>query len=191
MAHFKKITATLSVATTVLLEACSSAGSDPVSSPAPVPNTLAPELVATWQTSCVITSNSGSSTVTQASGGSGSGSGGTSGGEAFRSTAIFNQDGRVEFSIEYFSTSNCNANTLSSTGRYNAVYFIGEAGLANDGSPVTGVSYSDSSSTTYSIFQVINGSDLYLGDETTSSPGNDGSSKANQFDGLGPRMLKQ
>jgi hypothetical protein len=191
MAHFKKITTTLSVATTVLLEACSSAGSGSEPGPEPVPNTTAPELVATWQTSCVLTSNSGSSTVTQASGGTGSGSGGTADGEAFRSTAVFNQNGRVEFSIEYFATSNCNANTLSGTGLFNAVYFVGETGLANDGSLVTAISYSDSSSTTYSIFQVLNGLDLYLGDETASSPGNDGSSTATRLDGLGPKMLKQ
>jgi hypothetical protein len=186
MAHFKKITSALSVASTVLLQACSSTGSESATAPAPVANTLAPQLVATWQTDCIITQNSSSSTTTQASGGSG----GVSGGAAYRNTAVFTQDGRVEFSTENFATSNCNANTLSGYGRYDAVYFIGTAGLANDGSPVTEFSYSDSTTTTYSIFQVVNSTALYLGDGAASTPGNDGASITTRLDGLGPPFSK-
>ena len=187
MAQIKKISTTLSVAATVLLEACSSGSSD--SGPTPVANTTAPQLVATWQTDCIVTQNSGSTTtVTQASGGSGGGS--ISGGAAYRSSAIFNQDGRVEFFTESYATSNCNANTLSALNRYNAVYFVGGTSLANDGSQVIEIDYSDSNSTTYSIFQVVNDTELYLSDATTSSAGNDGSSEASRYDGLGPRMLK-
>lgn len=187
MAHIKKITSSLSVAATVLLEACSSSGSD--SGPTPVANTAAPQIVATWQTNCIVTQNSGSTTTTtQASGGGGGGS--ISGGEAYRSKAVFNQDGRVELSTEIYATSNCNANTLSSVNLYNAVYFVGGASIANDSSQVTEIKYSDSSSSTYSIFQVLNGTSLYLGDAATSSPGNDGSSEAARLDGLGVEMLK-
>jgi len=189
MSHLKKINTTLSVAATVLLGACSSSGSDTPSAPTPVANVKAPELVGTWETGCIATSLSGSSTVTQASGGGGTG--GISGGEAYRITAVFNQDGRVEFRSENYSTSNCNTNTLSGFGVYNAVYVVGETGLANDGSPVTEYSYSDSSSTTYSIFQVINGTSLYLGDEAASTTGHNGDSQANRIDGLGEEMLKQ
>ncbi len=185
MAHVKKVTSTLSLAATVLLEACSSASTE--SGPAAVPNTTAPQLIATWQTSCIITQNSGTTTTTQASGGGG---GSVSGGAAYRTSAIFNQDGRVELFNEIYATSNCNPNTLSSLNRYNAVYYIGGSGLANDGSQVTEVNFNDGSSTTYSIFQVINSTDLYMGDATTSTPGNDGSSETTRYDGLGPRMLK-
>lgn len=189
MAHFKKINTTLSVAATVLLEACSSAGSDTAPAPAPIANVKAPELVGTWDTGCIATSVSGAATVTQASGGGGTG--GISGGEAYRITAAFNQDGRVAYTSENYSTSNCNANTLSGYGVYNAVYFVGETGFANDGSPVTEYSYSDASSTTYSIFQVAGNSSLYLGDEANSSTGNNGDSEASRIDGLGVEFVKQ
>lgn len=195
MAHFKKISTTLSVAASVLLEACSSAGSDATSAPVAVANTSAPELVASWQTGCIITQNSGSAgTITQASGsGSGGGSGGVSGGAAFRSAAVFKQDGHVEFSTENFATSNCNANTLSSYSRYEAVYFVGAAGSSNDGrDDVTEISYQDTSSTSYSVFQLVNGSTLYLGDVAASSPGRDGSSEDSRLDGFGSdAMTKQ
>jgi len=188
MAQIKKISATLSVAATVLLEACSSGSSD--SGPTPVANTTAPQLVATWQTNCIVTQNSGSTTTTTGSSG-GSGGGSISGGAAYRSSAIFNQDGRVELFTESYATSNCNANTLSALNRYNAVYFVGGTSLANDGSQVIEIDYSDPNSTTYSIFQVVNDAELYLGDSSASSAGNDGSSEATRYDGLGPRMLKQ
>ena len=189
MSQMKKISSTLSVAATVLLEACSSSGGGSDAGPVAVANTLAPELLASWNTDCIITQNSGSTnTVTQASGSSGSGS--ISGGEAYISRAVFNQDGRVEFSTEYFATANCNANTLSGVNRYNAVYFVGDPGLANDGSQVVGIDYADAATTTYSIFQLVNNSELYLGDAATSSPASDGSSAASRLDGLGARMTK-
>lgn len=188
MTHLKKINTTLAVATTVLLEACSGVSSDTASAPAAVANAKAPELIGTWETGCVATSLSGTSTVTQASGGGGTG--GISGGEAYKLTAVFNQDGHVTFTSESYATSNCNANTLSSSGFYSAVYFVGEAITANDGSPVTEYRYSDSSSTTYSIFQVVNGTRLYLGDATNSSTGNNGDSQSTRIDGLGVEMLK-
>jgi hypothetical protein len=172
----------------MLLEACSSSGSD--SGPAAVANTAAPQLIASWETDCIITENSGStSTVTSASGGSGGGS--ISGGEAFRTAAVFRQDGHVEFTTEYYATANCNANTLAGLGRYNAVYYVGDTALANDGSPVTAIDISDSTNTTYSIFQVVADSELYLGETAASSTGNDGDTEATRHDGLGARMLKQ
>jgi hypothetical protein len=189
MSHLKKVNNTLALATTVLLQACGSAGTDSISGPEAVVNVKAPELIGTWETGCVATSLSGSSTVTQASGSGGTGS--ISGGEAYKITAVFNPQGHVDFISESYATSNCNTNTLSGSGSYSAVYFIGEAGIANDGSPVTEYRYSDSASTTYSIFQVVNGSRLYLGDESSSSTGNNGDSQATRLDGLGVEMLKK
>jgi hypothetical protein len=189
MTHLKKINKTLALATTVLLEACGSAGSGSTSGPAAVANIKAPELIGTWDSGCVATSQSGSSTVTQASGSGGTGS--ISGGEAYQLTAVFHQDGRVDFTSDTYATSNCNANTLSASGTYNAVYFIGEPGLANDGSPVTEYHYSDSASTTYSIFQVVNDTRLYLGDVASSSTENNGDSQATRLDGLGAGMVKR
>lgn len=58
------------------------------------------------------------------------------------------------------------------------------------GSQVTEIDYTDPDSTTFSIFQLVNDSELYLGDPAPSSPGNDGSSEATLFDGLGPSMTK-
>lgn len=189
MAGITKISATLSVAATVLLEACGGSGTD-ASGPTPVANTTAPELLGAWGTDCIITQNSGStSTTTSASGGTGGGS--ISGGEAYRSTAVFNQDGRVEFTTEYYATANCNANTLAGVTRYNAVYFIGGPATANDGSPVTELDIADAASTTYSIFQVATGVELFLGDTTASSAENDGGSTLTRLDSLGPGFLRQ
>ena len=191
MAHMKKISATLSVAATVLLEACSSSGSD-ASGPTPVANTTAPELLGTWETpTCVTTQNSGSTnTTTSASGGSGGGS--ISGGEGYLARAEFTQDGRVEFSTEYYANAECNANTLFAVSDYSAVYIVGGAAVEiNGSSPVTAIDISDTSSTTYSIFQVVNDTELRLGEASVSTPGNDGSSDASRLDGFGPRMLKQ
>lgn len=182
MTHFKKINTTLSIAATVLLEACNSSGSDSAAAPAAVANTTAPELIGTWATGCVATSVS--NTTTQASGGGGS----ISGGAAFSNTAVFTQDGHIEYTAESYATSNCNVNTLASSGLYEGVYFVGEAGVASDGSPVTEFSYSNSSSTTYSIFQVISGISLYLGDPTVS---NNGGSQATRIDGLDEQQMQK
>ena len=187
MATIKNISASLSAAATVLLQACSSSGSDAEPGPTPVANTLAPQLVGSWQSSCIATQNTGSTTtVTSASGG---GDGSISGGEAFINLVTFNQDGRVEFITQYFATLNCNANTLAGLNRYNAVYVIGGDTLANDGSPVTEINISDASATTYSIFQVVSSNSLYLGDGAASSAGMDGSREATRYDGLGPRVM--
>lgn len=183
MAQIKKISSTLSVAATLLLEACSSSSSD--SGPSPVANTTAPQLLTTWTTGCIMTQNSSPTTVTQASGGGGGG-GSVSGGAGYITNAVFHQDGRVEFSTENYATENCNANTLSSLNRYNALYYVGDT----LGSEIFEIDYSAYGSTTYSIFQVINNT-LYLGDETTSSPGYDGSSEATRYDGLGTDMLNK
>mgnify|MGYP000568850727 CR=1 FL=1 len=187
MAHLKKISTTLSVAATVLLEACSSGGSDSASAPAAVANTTAPELVGTWATDCVATAVS--NTTTQASGGGGGGS--ASGGAAYRNTAVFTQQGHVEYTTESYATSDCNENKLSGFGVYNAVYFIGAAGFDTNGGSVTEFSYSDASSTTYTIFYANPGDSLYLGDGTVSSAGNTGGSTTTRIDTLGERMLKQ
>jgi hypothetical protein len=192
MSRVNNISSSLSIAATLLLEACSGSGSGSETTLSPVANTQAPGLVGTWQTECIPTQNSAAmpDTVTGASAGGSGGSGGVSGGDAYRTSAIFTQDGHVEFIAENFATANCNANTLSSLNRYQAVYYIGGPSLANDGSQAVGIDYTDPDSTTYSIFQLVNDTELYLGDPAASSAGNDGSSEATRFDGLGPRMTK-
>lgn len=182
MNNSKKISTTLSIATSILLQSCSSSESSPVAQFEA--NTKAPELIASWATKCITTSN-GTSTTTSASGG---GTGGISGGNAFITNATFNADGSATLSKKYFATSNCNANTLIKSDNFNASYFIEDAGTAKDGSPVTNIRYSSANSTTYSIFQVINGISLYLGDFETSTPGNEGSSETTRLDGLGPEL---
>ncbi|HHJ34199.1 MAG TPA: hypothetical protein ENJ87_00385 [Gammaproteobacteria bacterium] len=180
MAQLKKISSTLSIAATLLLEACGSSGGN--TTPAPETNTKALSLIGNWQTACVLTS-SGTSTTTGASG-----SGSVSGGTAFIADASFTREGRVILNTEFFSSSNCNTNTSSGTSRYEAVYFIGEAGVANDGSDITGIDFSDSKSTTFSIFQITNGFNLSLGDRLKSSAGKDGGSISTRYDGLGEKF---
>lgn len=189
MAHIKKISTTLSVAATVLLEACSSSSSDPGLSLSP--NTKAPELIGTWQSNCTIIPSAAkniAATFVGASGGNGSG--GSSSGDAFRYTAVFNQNGLAVLSTENFATTNCNANTSVSSGRFESAYIVGDATFANDGSPATKINYNTTTSTTYSIFQIINNNDLYIGDENQSSPGNNGSSETARYDGVGVRLSK-
>ena len=184
MSHSKKITATLSIATSILLQSC---GSSTDSTPA-VPseaNTKAPELLTSWTTRCTTTS-SGTSTTTSASGGGGSVSGGT----AFKTSAIFNADGTARLSKDSFASTNCNANTLTRSENYSANYFIEGAGMAKDGSPATNIRYHTANSTTYSIFQVVGGVSLYLGDFETSTPGNNGTSVSTRLDGLSPELDK-
>ena len=182
MKHTKKITTTLSIATSILLQSCSS--TDSTSAVPSEANTKAPELIASWATKCIITSN-GSSTATSASGG-----GSVTGGTGHIINATYNADGSASLSEESFATSNCNPITSIKTNRYNANYFIEGAGTAKDGSPVTNIRYHTASSTTYSIFQVVNGISLYFGDFETSTPGNEGSSESTRLDGLGPELNK-
>jgi len=161
MAHLKKISSTLSIAATVLLEACSSGGG----------GSSAPDAEANTT--------------------SGSAGGSVTGGQSFLANASFTQDGHVDLSAEFFSSTNCNPDTSSSTSNFDGVYFIGDAGLANDGSDVTGIDLSDSDSTTFSIFQIVNSTSLYLGIESESSTGNDGSSQSTRHDGLGERYSRK
>lgn len=183
MRHNKKITATLSVATSILLQSCSS--SEPTPAVPSEVNSKAPELVASWATRCITTS-SGTSTSTSASGGGGS----VSGGSAFITTATFNADGSANLSKNSFASTNCNTNTLITSDTYSANYFIEGAGTANDGSPVTNIRYQTASSITYSIFQIVSGVSLYIGDFETSSSGNSGSTESLRLDGLGPELDK-
>ncbi len=189
MSHLKKVSSALSIATTILLQACSGGGGGGggSSAPDPVANIKAPLLIGGWGTGCITTA-AGTSTST---GSSGSGGGGISGGEAFIDTVIFNQNGRVQFTTERFSTSNCNTNTFSGMNQYDAVYFIGEASFAGDGSEVVTIDYSDSSSTTYSIYQIVNGLNLYIGNKEASAVTSNGDSTVTRFDELGPRFLKK
>ena len=187
MPHLKKISTTLSVASSLLLGACTASQPDDKSGPEPSPNTKAPLLIGEWQTTCITTA-AGTSTSTGASSG---GSGGISGGEAFIDTVTYNQDGRFKLSTENFSTSNCNANTSSGFNIYEGVYVVGNTSLANDGSSVTNIDYSDASTNTYSIFQIVGSINLYLGNQDKSSTGQDGNSSTTRLDGLGPAFQKK
>jgi len=185
MAHLKKISSTLSIAATVLLGACSSGGGDDSSSaPDAEANTTAPLLIGSWQTACTITTQGSSTTTTGSSGGGG---GSVTGGAAFIANANFTLDGHVDLSAEYFSSTNCNTNTSTGSNNFEGVYFIGDASRANDGSDVTGINISNAESTTYSIFQIVNGVSLSLGIESESTAGNDGSKESTRHDGLGER----
>ena len=186
MKKIQKLSTTLSIAASVLLQACS-APETAATLPAEA-NTKAPELNASWKSTCIATSSGSTSTTTQASGG---GSGGVSGGSGFITQAIFNANGSAVLTTEYFATSNCNANTSIGTDQFNTNYFIGNASQANDGSPVTDIEYKTISSTTYSIFQVVNNVSLYLGSSDSSTTGNDGSSGSTRLDGLGIELDKQ
>ncbi|MGB5397304.1 MAG: hypothetical protein WBN96_09150 [Gammaproteobacteria bacterium] len=190
MAQFNKISTTLSIAATVLVQACSSSATD--SGPTPVANTTAPELVGEWRSDCTNTPSPKSSPATITYAKASGGGGGSGGGESQRDTIIFNQNGRAEFSTEYYATANCNTSTLASVDRVDYVYFVGNATTANDSSVTTELDYSSSSATLYSMFQVVNGGiDLHLGDSAQSAPGNDGISPATRLDGLGDALRKQ
>jgi len=73
MNHPKKINTTLAVTTAVLLEACSSTSAETAGTPAAVVNVKAPELIGSWETGCIATSLSGSSSAKGTSGSSGTG----------------------------------------------------------------------------------------------------------------------
>lgn len=182
----KKISSTLSIAATVLLQACGNSASEPGSELSLVENTQAPALVGLWSAGCKTVSVTGTSTITGSSGG-----GVIQNGTAILERLDFKQDGRLEITTENFASTNCNANTSMNSSRQNLVYVIGADGIANDGSAVTGVDFSDSSTTVYSIFQLVNGSSLYLGDSSVSTASNDGASAVTRYDGLGPKLTKR
>ena len=190
MAHLKKISSTLTIAATILLEACSSGGgSGDNSVPAAETNTAAPQLIGDWKTICTITTQGTSTTTT---GASGSGGGSVTGGDSFIADASFTQAGQIELSTEFFASTDCNTNTSNGFNNFSGVYFIGEAGTANDGSDVTAIDVSDASSTTFTIFQIVNSINLFLGNESESSAGKDGKKSSTRFDGLSTaRYIKQ
>lgn len=183
MHNLKKISATLTIATALLLEACSDSSS--ASFPEPEPNIKATLLIGTWQTSCIITSPG--TTFTGASGGLTT----VSGGEGLKMRATFTQEGYLDLLTELYSSADCNQNTSISIDSYRAVYYIGDVSVANDGSDVTNINYSDANSTTYSIFQENFGFNLYLGDSNNSSAENDGSTQSSRHDGLGVEFIKR
>lgn len=189
MTNLKKISTTLSIASAFLLGACSSGGSDSDSDDEleATPNTKAPQLIANWQTACTILTQ-GTSTTTGASGSGGS----VSGGDSFIATANFTQDGHFELNTEFFASTDCNSNTSNGFSNFEGIYLIGDASLANDGSDVTNIDISDSESTTFTIFQTINGINLFLGNQGESSADTDGTKATTRFDGLGTaRYIKQ
>ena len=187
MKKTQKLSTTLSIAASVLLQACSSPETA-TTLPAEA-NTKAPELNASWKSICIATSSGSTSTTTQASGSTG-GSGGISGGTGFITKATFNANGSAVLTTEYFATSNCNTNTSIGTDQFNTNYFIGNASEADDGSPVTNIEYKTTNSTTYSIFQIVNNISLRLGNADAGTSGLDGSSESNRLDSLGIELDK-
>ncbi len=188
MSQLKKISCTLSIAASVLLEACSSGGSD--ASLSLTANTVAPELIGSWQSRCTITPTSAGRSETYAMASGGGGSGGSPKGAAYIELAIFEQSGLVKLITENFATTNCNANTSTGRDYFEAAYITGGATFANDGSPATQINYNTTSSSTFSIFQIVDNVDLYLGNIQSSTAGHDGSSEANRLDGLGVKLSK-
>ncbi len=182
MALKKNISTAVSIAAALLLEACSETGS----APEPEANTRAPLLIGTWQTDCIRTS-SGTTTFTGSSGGTTI----TSGGDAYRANASFTKEGRFELKTEEFSSVDCNPTTSFGIKNYQAVYYVGDASFANDGSNVINVDYRDSNTSSYSIFQTNNGFFLRLGDSNTSSEDLDGSDQNSRHDGLGVEFTKR
>jgi len=188
MTFTKKISSTLSIAASVLLSACGSdSGDTGNSAPDAVANTTAPLLIGSWKTRCLIISQGTSTTTT---GASGSGGGSVTGGDSYIAKATFTQPGNVTLSTEFFASTDCNTNTSNGSSDFSGVYFIGAAGLANDGSDVTSIDFSNASSTTYSIFQIVSDSNLYLGNEAKGSTGKTGIQQVNRHDGLGEKYLK-
>ncbi len=187
MKKINKLSTTLSIAASVLLQACS-ASETATGLPAEA-NTKAPELNGSWASKCIATSSGSTATTTQASGSSG-GSGGVSGGSAYITQATFNADGSAVLSNQYFATSDCNTNTFIRTERFDTNFFIGNASQANDGSPVTNIEYKTIDTTTFSIFQIVNDVSLYLGDADSSTSGHDGSNESKRLDGLGIELDK-
>lgn len=195
MSNINKIKSTLSFATTsLLLNACSTESNNPQA----VANTSAPELIGTWQSTCVVLpssklSTTGNSAVTlaAASGGGNSGGGSSSGGQSRRDTITFNQDGRAQFLSEYFASGNCNSSTRLPASMLNSLYFVGNSTQERFGSNTVELDYQAGSDRVYSMFQVVNNIELYIGDEDASSSGHNGTSATARFDGLGVRMSKQ
>ena len=131
-------------------------------------------------------------TATTTTSASGSGGGSVTGGDSFIANATFTQTGRIELNTEFFASTDCNTNTSNSFSDFEGVYFIGEAGIANDGSNVTTIDISDTTSTTFTIFQIVNSINLFLGNESESSTDNDGKTQSTRFDGLRTaRYIKQ
>ena len=183
MADLKKISATLSIAATVLLQACGTSTSEQGSTVVSVENTKAPALVGLWSAGCATTS------VTSTTTGS-SGSTVIPDGTAVFESFDFKKDGQLIITTENFASTNCNANTSKGAGSVSLVYTVGEGGTANDGSSVTGIDLNGAGFTLYSIFQIVDSSSLYLGSATESSAGRDGKDPATRYDGLGSRMVK-
>ncbi|MBE9561039.1 MAG: hypothetical protein IMF15_09640 [Proteobacteria bacterium] len=185
MANLKKISSTLSIAATVLIQSCGNSASEPNTGLIPVENTKAPALVGYWSAGCKTVSITGTSTITGSSGSV------IQSGTAVKELFNFRQDGRLEISAEKFASIDCNANTSVSVAKQDLVYLVGEGLTANDGSPVIGIDYSDPSASLYSIFQVVDSTSLYLGDLSASSAGNDGKSISTRYDGLGFELTKR
>ena len=193
--HLKNpIAAALSAATFALINTgCSSDGGGDGNSG--TPNTNAPELVGSWKSSCVTTSTSNINpndqivTITGASGGGGGG-GGSSSGASNQTSLSFNQNGALTGQVEYFAVSDCNPTFSEGFYNFNITYTVGTNTQAADGSPAKELNLIDGGTTTYSIFQVVNSINLYVGDEQQSTVGNDGSSSGTRLDAFGVRYSK-
>ncbi len=192
----KRISAVLSVATALLLKTgCSDEGGEGDSGQLTEPNTTAPQLLGEWRGICkntpTSTITSTAVTVTAASGGGGGGGGGGANGESERTTITFNQNGTASGVTDYFSASDCNSSFNIGLYRFDITYTVGADLIAVDGSNAKALDLIDGDTVTYTIFQVVNTFDLYLGDAARSTPGNDGVTSATRFNGLGERFIKQ
>ena len=188
-----RLTAALSAATLTLLNGGCSSGGDGDSNSG-TQNTTAPELIGSWEGACITTSTSFINdrivTVSGASGGGGGGGGGSSSGSSEQANLSFNQNGTLSGQVEYFAVSDCNPTFSEGFYNFSITYTVGNDVQAADGSPAKELNLTDDGVTTYSIFQVVNTVNLYVGDEQQSTPGNDGASSANRLDAFGVRYSK-
>ncbi len=188
-----KLASTLSIATLVLLKGCS--GGDGGSDEPSNDNTAAPELLGDWISDCVAGSNTSTTNrviaVTSPSGGGNGGGTNTRSGDSSRTEVTFNQNGTATGSVEYFDSVDCNPSLTTGIFFFDVEYTVGSAVIAADGSNAIAINLSDNGSVTYSIFQVVNSFELFLGDELRSSPENDGTSPDRRFDSFGARYNKR
>lgn len=183
----RSLTTALSVATLALLETGCSDGGSSGSAPNTVSTSTPAELVGLWASRCVLLQSGTSSAVVSISGTSGGGFGGnnSTGGQSVSAELNFTQNGSVSGFEEFFATTSCNTNFLEDFYTFNADIRVGNQVTAADGSLAIEIDFIGEESTTYSIYQVINGSSLYIGSRVNSTSGKDGSSEENRFDGFG------
>jgi len=190
----KKISTSIAIASTALLQACNEEAPSGQSSEETEENKTHPELVGHWRSLCLEVPEAQTmsarqfASMTRASGGSGGGSGGIDG-DYFKEEIEFRQNGEMVSAKTYFQDSQCNPNSSGNTVWQQSAYFPKDSVMMNDGATAVELDLNDDGTFTYTAFRV-SGIDLYLGDEGFSTDGRDGSSSDKRLDGVGSRFTK-